>query len=206
MILMQNLKKNSSVVLKMTRIWWNLACALKTLRNLHCYLLLLCKVFNVWPKKVQRSYLHDTGGWCKIWRKTDFWFGKWHKEYDKFSPDHLKVSKLGFWWDPLVQNRKRMSLKSTEELCVMTMKNDANFEEELTCHWIDLPSCHFKIEMWNLNEFWSEHLKVSKIFILMCSFWAKYILFELKKYRGVIFHEIEEGYKIWKGINLSFQN
>ena len=56
------------------------------------------------------------------------------------------------------------------------------------------------------NEFWPEHLKVSKIFILICSFWAKYILFELKTYRGVIFHEIQEGYKIWGGIELSFQN
>ena len=26
-----------------------------------------------------------------------------------------------------------MSLKVTEQLCIMTMKNDANFEEELTC-------------------------------------------------------------------------
>ena len=40
----------------------------------------------------------------------------------------------------------------------------------------------------------------------MGSFWAKYILFELKKYRGVIFNETEEGYKIWTGIDLSFQN
>ena len=40
----------------------------------------------------------------------------------------------------------------------------------------------------------------------MGSFWAKYILFELKKYRGVIFNETEEGYKIWKGIDSSFQN
>ena len=28
-----------------------------------------------------------------------------------------------------------MSLKFTEELCVMTMKNDAKFEKELTCHF-----------------------------------------------------------------------
>ena len=27
-----------------------------------------------------------------------------------------------------------MSLKSIEELCVMTMKNDAKFAEELNCH------------------------------------------------------------------------
>ena len=40
----------------------------------------------------------------------------------------------------------------------------------------------------------------------MGSFYAKYILFELKKYRGIIFHETEEGYKIWRGIDLLFQN
>ena len=38
-----------------------------------------------------------------------------------------------------------MSLKFTEELCVMTTKNDAKFEEELTCH--------FKIDMRNLMNF-----------------------------------------------------
>ena len=56
------------------------------------------------------------------------------------------------------------------------------------------------------DEFWPKHLKVSKIFTLMGSWWSKYILFELKKYRGVISHENEEGYKIWTGINSSFQN
>ena len=38
-----------------------------------------------------------------------------------------------------------MSLKLTEELCVMTMKNDAEFEEELTCR--------FKIDKRNLTNF-----------------------------------------------------
>ena len=36
-----------------------------------------------------------------------------------------------------------MSLKFTGELCVMTMKNDAKFEEELTCQ--------FKFDMRNLT-------------------------------------------------------
>ena len=40
----------------------------------------------------------------------------------------------------------------------------------------------------------------------MGSFWAKYILFEIKKYRRIIFHETEEGYKIWRGADFSFQN
>ena len=45
------------MTLKMARIWWNLTRALESLQNLHFHLLLLCKVFNVWPKKLQRSYL-----------------------------------------------------------------------------------------------------------------------------------------------------
>ena len=40
----------------------------------------------------------------------------------------------------------------------------------------------------------------------MGSFSGKYILFELKKYRGVIFHETEGGYKIWVRIDKSFKN
>ena len=44
-----------------------------------------------------------------------------------------------------VQSRKCMSLKFTEKLCVMTMKNDAKIEEELTCN--------FKIDMRNFTNF-----------------------------------------------------
>ena len=86
-----------------------------------------------------------------------------------------------------------MSLKFTERLCIMTMKSDANFEEQLTWHE-------------EFDRFWPKHLKVSKIFISMGSFWARYTFFELKKYRGMIFHETEERYKIWRRIDLSFQN
>ena len=38
-----------------------------------------------------------------------------------------------------------MSLKFTGELCVMTMKNDAKFEEKLTCQ--------LKTDMRNLTNF-----------------------------------------------------
>ena len=96
-------------------------------------------------KKYRGVIFHDTEGWCEIWRKTDFWFGKWHDDHGKFSLEHLKVSTLGRCWDPLIQNRKSMSLKFTEELCVMIMKNDAKFDEELTCH--------LKIDMGNLINF-----------------------------------------------------
>ena len=96
----------------------------------------------VWPKymtfelkKYRGVIFHDTGEWCKIWRNTDLWFGKWHEVFNKFSPEYSKVSKLGLWWDSFIQSRKCMSLKFTGKLCVMTRKNDAKFGEELTCQF-----------------------------------------------------------------------
>ena len=76
--MMQNLKKNWSVVSKMIRIWWVLTGVLNTLKNLHFHWFLLCKVFNVWPKKVERSYLswHWTvmrslkKSWLVVWKMT----------------------------------------------------------------------------------------------------------------------------------------
>ena len=95
-------------------------------------------------RKYRGVIFHDTEEWCKIWRKTNLRFRKRHEEYGKFSPEHLKVSALVLWWDFLIQSWKSMRLKFTEELCVMTMKNDAKFEEELTCR--------FKIDMSNLTN------------------------------------------------------
>ena len=56
------------------------------------------------------------------------------------------------------------------------------------------------------TNFWPEHSKVTKMFTLIDYFWAKYILFQLEKYRGVIFHDSEKWCKIWTGNNLPFQN
>ena len=53
----QNLKKNFFFVSKMTSIWWILIRALKSLKNLHFDWSILCKVYSVWLKKVQRSYI-----------------------------------------------------------------------------------------------------------------------------------------------------
>ena len=45
------------------------------------------------------------------------------------------MSKLELWWDPFVQSRKGMALKFREELCVMTVQNNAKFDEELTFYF-----------------------------------------------------------------------
>ena len=106
-------------------------------------------------QKYREVIFHDTEDLCKFWRKTDLLFKKWHEKFGKFSPEQLKVSKSGLWLDPFVQSRKGMTLKSTEELCVMTMKNNAKFEEELTCH--------FKNDTRNLKNFDSSTQKSKKI-------------------------------------------
>ena len=51
-----------------------------------------------------------------------------------------------------------MTLKFTEELCVMTMKNIAKFEEEL--------SFHFKTDILTLTNFNSTTQKSKKIALL----------------------------------------
>ena len=44
----------------------------------------------------------------------------------------MKVQKLALWLDPFVQSIQIFRWKSTEELCLMTLKSDAKFEEKLT--------------------------------------------------------------------------
>ena len=48
------------------------------------------------------------------------------------------------------------------------------------------------------GEFWSEHSKDPKICTLIGLFRAKYIPFNQKKYRRVLFHDTEESCKIWR--------
>ena len=74
----QNLRKNLFFVSKMTRIWWILIRALKSLKTLLLDWSLLCKVYNVWTKKVQSSYIswhwrvmqNLKKNWLVVWKMT----------------------------------------------------------------------------------------------------------------------------------------
>ena len=130
--------------------------ALKKSKKNFCFNWLL-----LWPKYILfelQKYIgvifRDTEELWGFWRKTDQWFEKRHEKFGKFSPEHLKVSKLEHWWDPFVQSRKGLTWKFTEELCVMTMKNNAKFKVEL--------SFHFKNDMRNLTNFDSSTQKSKK--------------------------------------------
>ena len=67
------------------------------------------------PKNYRGVMFDDTKNWSKTWRKTDLCFQKGHEEFVKVSLEHLKVSKLGLWWDSFIQSRKCLSLKFTRE-------------------------------------------------------------------------------------------
>ena len=79
----------------------------------------------------------------------------------------------------------------------MKLKTDTKFGEESTCR--------FKISIRNLTKL-TRALKSLKDFHFNGLLMSKLCIVLAKKYRGVILHETEGGYKIWRGIDLSFQN
>ena len=70
----------------------------------------------------------------------------------------------------------------------MTLKSDAEFKEKVTCG--------FKYDMKDLVNF-HPITQRSKSFTLMAYFCRKYMGFELKRYREVIFHDTEQRCIIW---------
>ena len=128
---MQNLKKNWFVISKMTRIWWTLILALKSLKHLHFDDHEKYVMFYL--EKTRGVTFHDTRvmqnlkkNWLVVWKIT---WGIWQI----FTRALVSWdSKLGLLWGTFIPSRKCMSLKFTGELCVITMKKDVKFEKELT--------------------------------------------------------------------------
>ena len=73
---------------------------------------------------------HYPGHYAKFEEKL--LFQKW-QEFDKFWPEHSKVSKMCTFIDSYCANYLMFDLKSKEELSFMTLKGDAKFDEKLTC-------------------------------------------------------------------------
>ena len=65
----------------------------------------------------------------------------------------------------------------------------------------------FSVQNWHeqLDKFRFKHSKISKICTLTGCLWPEYIMFDLKKYRGVIFGSNEYWCNIWRKIDLCFQ-
>ena len=149
-------------------------------------------------KKYRGVVLYETEKGYEICRGTDSLFQNWNKEFDKFWPDCSKVSKIFTLMD---------SLWAKYILVTLTKYRGRIFHETEEGYkiWREID---LFLQNWHkkFDKFWPEHSKDPKIFTLMGSFWAKYILLEPKMYRGIIFHKTEERYKIWRGTGLLFQN
>ena len=149
-------------------------------------------------KKNRGVIFHETEEGYKICRGINSTFQNWHKEFDKIWPKHSKVSKIfilmGSFW------AKYILFELKKYRGIIFHKTEERYK---IWRGIDL-----SLQNWHkeFDKIWLEHSKVSTIFSLMGSYWAKYILFELKMNRGVICHENGEGYKICRGIDPSFQN
>ena len=121
--------------------------ALESLKSFHINGLLLSKVYIVWAEKVQMSFMfHETEEEYKIWREIDLSFQNWHNEFDKFWPEHLKVSKVftlmgSFWVKYILFELK----KYRWVLCFMKLKRNTKFGEKSTCR--------FKVDIKNLTNF-----------------------------------------------------
>ena len=132
----------------------------------------MCKVFNVWPKKIQRSYLswhwrvmrNLKKNWLVVWKIT---WGIW-----QIFTRAIEISKLAYWWDPLIQSKKSVSLKFREKLCVMTIWR---MMQNLERNWLVISK--FTRRIWwiltrgpeNLNNFNFDVLLLSKVYIV----WGK---------------------------------
>ena len=77
----------------------------------------------------------------------------------------------------------------------MTSKNDAKFKEKRTCRFT------FKFDMRNLVNF-HRNTQTSEKVTSMGYFPPKYMRFEVKKYKGVIFYDTEQRWKIWINLDL----
>ena len=149
-------------------------------KNWNFYWVLLSVVENVWPLRFTSKLYHDNKNWCKIWRGIDLSIQNSHEEFEEFWPKHSKISKICIWmgcfWPKYIMfvlNKYRVVIFARTEYwwkigrksdlcfqkwqCVITMKNDAKFEEDL--------SCLFKIDMRNLKNFDPSTPK-SQIFVL----------------------------------------
>ena len=156
----------------------------------------LYKVYNVWPKKVQRSYISWHGrvmtnfkkNWLVVWKMT------W--KYGKFSPKHLKNFNIGTLIGSFHPKYKIYEFKTYRGVM-------CHYNEELYNIWrgmdLSLQNCHEKFD-----EFWPKHSKISKTCTLMGSLRRNYIMLELKKYRAVMFDGTEDWCKTWRKTDLRF--
>ena len=62
-----------------------------------------CPKLKMYELNIYRGVMyHDNEEWCTIWRGIDLSIPNWHEQFDKFWPEHWKISKIwtliGCFW------------------------------------------------------------------------------------------------------------
>ena len=94
--------------------------------------LLLLQAYKISDKKVQRSYVSWYWRVMQNLKKNRFLVSKMTRIW-WILIRALKSPKLVLWFVPFVQSIKHLTVKSTEELSLMTLKSHTKFKEELAC-------------------------------------------------------------------------
>ena len=155
-----------------------------------------CKYIKFQLKKYRGVMSHDTEDLCKIWRKTDLLLQKW-QEFCEFWSKHSKVSKLCTLSGPFRATYITFDLKKCRGVVFHDTKESCKIWRN-TGLWFGKWHEEF-------GKLLPEHSKISKICTLMGWFWPKYVIFELRKYRGVMFDDTQDRYKVLREKNLCFQ-
>ena len=154
------------------------------------------------PLKLQKTLHHSSVSWeitvlyFFSWNCT--WFGQ--KEPIKvqnfnYLTAHVKFHQICTLIDSFCWKYIKFQLKKYIGVMSTSLKSDAKLEEKLIC---------FKNDK-HLVNFDPSTQEVSKICTLIGSYCGKYLMFDLKLYRGVIFYDTEEWCKIWRKTDLWYE-
>ena len=118
---------------------------------------------------------YDNEEWCKIWNRIDLPLQNWHEKFNKFSPEHSKISKICTLMDWFWPKYMMFQLKKFRGVgwC---------FQRLTSGTW----------------QIFTRALGSLQIETLLTSFWLKLKIYKLKIYRGVMCHDNEE-----LGLNLT---
>ena len=136
--------------------------------NLHFDKFFLSKSYKILNEKVQKIYV--SWHWRVMQRLKKNWLPvpkmTWRIPWMLMRA--VQIWKFELWCATFVESILCLSQKRAEKLYVITLKNYAKFEEELTCT--------SKIDVRNLENS-DPVLESLKICTLLGSFWLKYIMF-----------------------------
>ena len=126
--------------------------------------------------------------------KRNWLFQNWHEEFNKLWSEYSKISKIctlmSCFWPQYIMLKLRK--------CRGVMFDNTEYLKE---NWPFLSKV-----TWGIWEVFTRALESLKIGTLMGFFYPKYKMYQLKIYREVICQDKEKRCKIWRWIDLSFQN